>query len=163
MDNYVLIGKIINSFGIKGEVKMLSSFEYKDRILKKGNFLYIGPLKEKEEIKSYRVHKHYDLISFTAYDNINEILKYKGLNVYAKRSDLHLLDTEYLISDLIGYQVYDEDILLGTVIDYEENNNILLKVKGEKNFYLPLIPNYIKEVLKDEKIIKTNHGQDLIF
>ena len=75
---------------------------------------------------------------------------------------MHLLDTEYLISDLIGYQVYDEDILLGTVIDYEENNNILLKVKGEKNFYLPLIPNYIKEVLKDEKIIKTNHGQDLI-
>ena len=45
MDNYVLIGKIINSFGIKGEVKILSSFEYKDRILKKGNFLYIGPLK----------------------------------------------------------------------------------------------------------------------
>ncbi len=162
MDNYVLIGKIINSFGIKGEVKMLSSFEYKERILKEGSFLYIGPLKEKEEIKSYRVHKHYDLVSFKGYDNINEILKYKGLNVYVKRADLHLLDSEYLISDLIGYQVYDKDTLLGTVIDYEENNNILLKVKGEKNFYLPLIPNYIKEVLKDKKIIKTNNGQDLI-
>ena len=162
MDSFILIGKIVNFFGIKGEVKMLSDFEYKERALKIGNTLYIGLSKEKEVLKSYRIHKNYDLISFQNYDNINEILKYKGQNVYVKRSDLHLLDNEYLISDLIGFQVYDNDILLGVVIDYEKNNNVLLKIKGEKNFYLPLIPNYIKEVKKEEKKIFTNNGKDLI-
>ena len=162
MDSFILIGKIVNFFGIKGEVKMLSDFEYKERALKIGNTLYIGLSKEKEVLKSYRIHKNYDLISFQNYDNINEILKYKGQNVYVKRSDLHLLDNEYLISDLIGFQVYDNDTLLGVVIDYEKNNTVLLKIKGEKNFYLPLIPNYIKEVKKEEKKIFTNNGKDLI-
>ncbi len=162
MDNYILVGKIVNSFGIKGEVKIISDFEYKERAFKENNYIYIGPQKEEEKIKTYRVHKNYDLISLEKYDNINDILKYKGQNVYILRSSLHLQDGEYLLSDLIGYKVYDEDNLLGVVIDYEKNNNVLLKVKGEKNFYLPLIDNYVKKINNIDKVIISNHGRDLI-
>lgn len=163
MNNFLLVGKIINTFGIKGEVKILSDFEFKDRIFKNGFKLYISEDKYEEEISTYRIHKNYDLITFKKYTNINEILKYKGANIYIKREDLKLKKNEYLFSDLIGFKVYDNEDLIGVVIDYEKNiNNGLLKIKGEKNFYLPLIPEYIVNIYIDEKKIITQGGRNLI-
>ena len=48
MDNYIVIGKIINTFGIKGELKISSNFEYSDRVFKHGVEIFIGNLKSKE-------------------------------------------------------------------------------------------------------------------
>ena len=45
---YIIIGKIVNTHGIKGELRILSDFKYKDKIFKKGFPLYIGHTKEKE-------------------------------------------------------------------------------------------------------------------
>ena len=47
---YIIIGKIVNTHGIKGELRILSDFKYKDKIFKKGFPLYIGHTKEKEII-----------------------------------------------------------------------------------------------------------------
>ena len=163
MNNYIIIGRIINTFGIKGELKISSDFEYRERVFKEGMELFIGELKSKEVIKSHRVHKGYHLTTLKGYSNINEVLKYKGENVYILRNDLKLNNNEYLISDLIGFEVYDEDKLIGVVIDYEFNlNNVLLKVKGDKTFYIPKVEAYIKEVNINDKKIITNKGSDLI-
>ncbi len=163
MINYLLIGKIINTFGIKGEVKILSDFEYKKRIFKEGFTLYIGEEHHKEIVNTYRVHKNFDLLTFKGYTNINEILKYKGWNVYINKDDLMLDSNEYLLNDLVGLEVYDNNLLIGIVTSYEDNGgNILLKVKKDKYFYIPLVDEYIKEVnIKDRKII-TNGGHNLI-
>jgi len=163
MDNYIEIGKIINTFGIKGELKIVSDFEYKDKIFKKNFTVYIGEFKNKEVINTHRVHKNYDLTLFEGYSNINEILKYKGKKVYIKRNDLKLSDNEYLLNDLIGLEVYDDDKILGVIIDYEITpSNVLLKVKGEKTFYIPKVDKYIKQVDINNRKIITNKGSDLI-
>lgn len=163
MNNYIVIGKIINTFGIKGELKISSDFEYKDRVFIMNVPVYIGELKIKELINTHRVHKGYDLVTLKGYNNINEVLKYKGEKVYILRSNLHLEANEYLLNDLIGFDVYDEDKLLGIVIDYEQNiNNVLLKVKGDKTFYIPKVDAYIKEIDVISKKIITNKGSDLI-
>lgn len=163
MDNFIEVGKIINTFGIKGELKIVSDFEYKEKAFTNGTNIYIGVNKDKEIINTRRVHKNYDLILFDGYTNINEVLKYKGEYIYILKSELNLNEDEYLISDLIGMEVYDNDLLLGVVIDYENNiNNTLLKIKGEKNFYIPLIPVYIEKVDVKNKRILTNNGKDLI-
>ena len=39
---YVLIGKIVNTHGLKGEIRILSKFKYKDKVLKKHFKIYIG-------------------------------------------------------------------------------------------------------------------------
>ena len=67
---YIIIGKIVNTHGIKGELRILSDFKYKDKIFKKGFPLYIGYTKEKEII------------------NINEVLKYKGEYVFINKEEL---------------------------------------------------------------------------
>lgn len=163
MDNYICIGKIINTFGIKGELKITSDFEYKNKVFKKNFNIYIGNLKSKEIINTYRVHKNYDLILFNNYKNINEVLKYKGEKIYISREELQLNVNEYLLQDLIGLEVYDNDKLLGSVIDYENmNNNVLLKVKGKKVFYIPKVDTYIKKINIKRGRIDTINGSDLI-
>ena len=163
MNNYVFVGKIVNTFGIKGELKVISDFEYKDIVFKKDFPIYIGNEYIKESICNRRVHKNNDLILLNNYNNINEVLKYKGKNIYINREDLKLDSDDYLLNDLIGMEVYDNDILIGVVIDYENTvNNVLLKVKGSKTFYIPKIDKYIKEInIKENKII-TNNGGELI-
>lgn len=163
MNNYIEVGKIINTFGIKGELKIVSDFEYKDKIFTKDFPIYIGELKEKEKVSFHRIHKGYDLTTFEGYTNINEVLKYKGQKIYINREDLKLTNDDYLLSDLIGFEVYDDNLLLGVVIDYEITKSyVLLKVKGEKTFYIPKVDNYVKEIKIKEKLIITNKGSELI-
>lgn len=163
MDKFICIGKIINTFGIKGEVKIDSNFEYLDRVFVKDFIVYIGEEKIKESITTHRIHKGYHMVLFSDYKNINEVLKYKNKKIYILEKDLSLNKDEYLLDDLIGLDVYDDEKILGKVVDYEYNKNyVLLKVKGEKEFYLPKIDYYIKEVDLVNLRINTNKGSELI-
>lgn len=156
--DYIYIGKIVSTHGIKGEVKIISDFFEKNKIFKKGFKLYITPLYHEEVINTYRVHKNYDMVTFNGYNDINEILKYIGMGVYIKRSDLDLKEDEYLLSDLIGYAVYDNNKLLGKVSGINFNNNVLLKI--DDNFYIPFIDEFIEKVDVKTKKIMTRNGSD---
>lgn len=156
--DYIYIGKIVSTHGIKGEVKIISDFFEKDKIFKKGFKLYITPLYHEEVINTYRVHKNYDMVTFNGYNDINEILKYIGMGVYIKRSDLALKEDEYLLSDLIGYAIYDNNKLLGKVSGINFNNNVLLKI--DDNFYIPFIDEFIEKVDVKTKKIMTRNGSD---
>ena len=156
--DYIYIGKIVSTHGIKGEVKIISDFFEKDKIFKKGFKLYLTPLYHEEVINTYRVHKNYDMVTFDGYKDINEVLKYIGMGVYIKRSDLDLKDDEYLLNDLIGYEVYDGNTLLGKVSSISFNNNVLLKI--DDKFYIPFIDEFIEKVDVKSQIIMTRNGSD---
>ena len=163
MNSYVCIGKIVNTHGIKGELRILSDFEYKDKVFKKGISLFVGPSKKEYVINSYRHHKIFDMVTFVDYNNINDVLDLKGLLVYANRSILEIAEEDYLLTDLIDMEVYDNDKLLGVVKDYYlDNGNTLLAIKGTKDFYIPLKSNYIEKVDTKNKKIITNNGGKLI-
>ena len=160
MNDYIKIGKIVNTHGIKGELRIISNFEFKERIFKPNTNLYIGDNKILETIKTYRPHKKYDMITFTNYNNINDVLKYLKKDVYLKRKDLLLKDNEYIITDLIGKYIVENNNILGKVKEIVYNhNNILLYCEGDKNFYIPLKGHFIKEV--KENII-TEGAKNLI-
>ena len=98
------------------------------------------------------------MVTFNGYNDINEILKYIGMGVYIKRSDLDLKEDEYLLSDLIGYVVYDNNELLGKVSGINFNNNVLLKI--DDIFYIPFIDEFIEKVDVKTKKIMTRNGSD---
>ena len=108
----IYIGKFVNTHGLKGEIRIISDFEYKDDVFKIGNTIYID--NKKFTIKSYRIHKNYDMVSFDEVNDINEIEKYKGLDVYIDSDDFNF---EYVLSDLISFKVYDENKYIGDVSD----------------------------------------------
>lgn len=162
-NDYVCVGKIVNTHGIKGELRILSDFELKNKVFQKDINLYVGPEKREFTITSYRHHKMFDMVTFKGITNINEVLNLKGLLVYVKREILNLDNDSYVLSDLIGLDVYDKDKKIGAVKDYYlDNGNTLLDVLGKKEFYIPLKSHYIKSVnLQDKKII-TEGGSELI-
>jgi len=145
----VLIGKYTSTHGIKGEIRIKSSFNYKDRVFKVGNTLIIN--NQEFIINSYRVHKEYDMVTLKGIDNINEILPLKGSLVYVDRKTLNLSSLEYLDQDLINLNVYMDNKLVGltTDIKYITNNKKLLVVNSS---YVPF--ELIKKVDLENKRIE---------
>ena len=66
---YIYVGKIVNTHGIKGEIRILSDFKYKNEIFKENFKLYIGTQKQEMIIKNYRKHKMYDMVLFYVFYN----------------------------------------------------------------------------------------------
>lgn len=160
---YIRIGKIVNTHGIKGEVRILSNFDRKESVFIPGFIIYIGKKKEKFLIKTYRKHKHFDMLTLEGITDINEVLKYKGLDVYINREDMNLSQDEYLLDDLLNMNVICDDKEYGIVEDiYDNNGNIILAIKFEKNYYIPYNSNYIKKVDLPKKKIIVENVEDLI-
>ena len=156
---YVLIGKIVNTHGLRGEVRILSSFKYKDRVFKKGINIYIGKDKINEVINSYRHHKIFEMITMNGYNDINQILKYKGEYVFVNKEDIALNENEYLDEDIIGLSVYVEDKYLGKVrrIDSHGINQILVIQNDEKNYLVPYNFDIIENIdLENKKMFVKN-------
>ncbi len=148
---YIKVGKIVNTHALKGEVRLISNFEYKDRIFKKDSVLYIGQFKTPEVIETYRVHKQYDMIKFVGIDYINDVLKYKGEVVYVDEDSLSLKDDEILESDFINYQVYIDNNSIGQIEEYRcDNGNKIIKLN---NKFIPYNKDFISKIDKENKII----------
>lgn len=148
----VYVGKIVNTHGIKGELRIKSDFEKKDLVFKVGGKIIID--KEEHIIRSYRVHKVFDMITIDELDNINDVLCYVGKNVYVSRDSLKLSKKDYLLSDLIGLNVVFNDKVYGIVKDYSNDLNPLLQIEYDTNYFIPINSNYIIDVdLENKKII----------
>ena len=154
---YILIGKIVSTHGIKGEIKLISDFEYKDKAFKVNNKLYIGENKKAEVMTSYRRHKNYDMITLEGYIDINQVLHFKGEKVYLNKEDLLLDENEYLDSSLIGLNIYDNNDLLGEIIEVfspSANQKVIRFSKNGKNFLVPYVKSFVKKIdLSNKKVI----------
>ena len=148
---YIFIGRIVNTHALKGEVRIVSNFEYKNRIFKENTLLYIGENKEKEIIETYRKHKQFDMVKFKGIDYINDVLKYKGSKIYIDESILNLKDDEILISELINMDVYNDNKYVGKITEYRsDNGNNMLRVN---NKLIPYNKDFITKIDKENKSI----------
>lgn len=111
----ILIGKYVSTHGIKGEIKIRSSINHKEKVFKIGNHLIIN--NQEYIINSYRRHKEYDMVTFEGVTNINDILSLKGNLVYINRDLINLNRDEYFDLDLINLNVYQGNRLVGVVTD----------------------------------------------
>ena len=147
--NYIYLGKIVNTHGIKGEIRILSDFKYKDTVFNKGNFIYIGKEKIKEELNSYRVHKNYDMVTLVGINDINDVLKYKGKDVYINRDEYNFEGLLY--EDIIGMDVYENEKYLGKVVDILKSSAhpILEVVNNDDKILIPYIDEFILDADKE--------------
>ena len=160
MNEYILIGKIVNTHALKGEVRLISDFEYKEKVFVINNELYIGKEKNKETIETYRKHKNFDMIKFKGIETINEVIKYKGQKVYILKETLNLGEDEILIDELIDMQVVFNDEILGEVEEYRnDSGNKIIKVSGK---YIPYNKNFIEKIDKKERKIYYKNIEGLI-
>ena len=81
--NRVVLGKYVNTHGLKGEIRIKSNFPYKDRVFKIDNEIIINNISY--TIKSYRVHKGYDMVTLDGINDIDMIPFPKNTLVYIDR------------------------------------------------------------------------------
>lgn len=148
---FIYIGKVTNTHALKGEIRILSNFEFKSKVFTKGFKLYVGHLKTEETIETYRRHKQYDMVKFVGIDSINDVIKYKGASVFINEEDLNLSDDEILTEELIGMKVYNDNSLVGNITEYREDN-------GNKNIrvnekLIPFNKDFISKIDKQNKEI----------
>lgn len=149
--NKIYIGKVVNTHGIKGEIRILSNFEYKDKVFKINNKLIIGD--KTYEIKSHRIHKGYNMVTLDDYNNINDVLFLLKKDVYFNEDDLLLDNNQVLDSELLTYKVINNRREVGEVLEvfFASEKNKIIRVKFDKEYLIPYNSPMIKEINKNKK------------
>ncbi len=160
MENLMEIGQIVNTYGIKGFVKVVPFTDNINRFedLKE---VYVETKKglENFEIEEVKYAKNTVLLKLKGIDDINIAEKYKNCYIkISKENAVKLPEDTYFIIDLLDMQVYtDEDIYLGNIIDvYPTGSNDIYVVKNEegKQVLLPAIGEVIKTVdIENKKMV----------
>lgn len=154
------VGQIVNTFGIKGMVKVMP-FTDDIRRFDKLDKVYIEKNKSKKEykIEEVKYHKNIVLIKFEGIDKIEQAEELRNSYLTVSRDSVEELEEgRYYIVDLLGLDVYtDEQVLLGTLDDIfntGSNDIYVVKNKEGKQILLPAIEDVIKQVdLENKKII----------
>ena len=156
--DFVYVGKIVNTHGLKGEVRVISNFKYKDEVFLPKNEVYINNIKY--TISSHRNHKMYDLITFVDFNDIESVEPIKGLNLYIKLDEYKF--SGYLDEELIGMSVYDKNTYKGKIIDIIDGKKYsLLVVSGNKRHMIPNINEFIENIDFENKKIYINYIKGL--
>ncbi len=148
--NLICIGKLVNTHGIKGEVRIISDFKYKSDVFKIDNCLYIDD--KKYVIKSYRIHKIYYMVTFEGLNKIEDVIDLKNSKVFIDRNDYNFKGI--LDEDLIGLSVYDKGNYKGKIVDILKTHNYdLLVIDGKRKHMVPYIDEFVKNIdLSNSKI-----------
>lgn len=156
---YIKVGRIINTHGIRGELKVFPLTDNLDRFddLK---IVYIGNNKEKVEIEQVKYHKGLAIIKLKEFHNINQVLKFKDDFLYIDVEDkVELPEDHYFIFDIVDCNVYDtEGRKIGVVTDvlqYTSNDVYVVKDKEKnKEYLIPAVKEFVVDIdVENKKII----------
>ena len=157
MENKLLLaGKIVNTHGIRGEVKI---FPYCDSAEFLQNFKNIYIDNKSVKVLSSRVHKNMFLAKLENITAIEDAEVYIGKEIFINKNDITLEKGRYFIDDLIGLSVID----LNTKKVYGKVKNIIqtgandvFEVYGDRQYLVPKIDSVVKEIdFKNKKIMIT--------
>ncbi len=151
--DFLEAGKILNTFGIRGELKVQP---WSDRVdfLKQFETVYISgkPIR----VVSVRVHQQNVLLTLEGIGDIDAAIPFKNKIIEVRRADIKHVEGKHFVADLIGLEARDADTgaVLGKVTDvlaYPAQD--LYEIKGEKNYLIPDVPDFVREINEEEGFI----------
>ena len=141
---YLESGKVVNTHGVKGEIKILPWCDSPEFLLQ---FKRIRIDNKDYEIQKSHVHGNCILIKLAGIDAINDAMVLCNKVVYIYRKDVALPDNKYFIADLVGLSVYEEGRCLGILSEVIQlPSNDVYVVKGTKQFMIPVVDDYVKSI-----------------
>lgn len=152
MNEMFTVGKIVNTHGVKGELKVMPTTDDPKRFEKLKSIFVERKTMTNYEIQSVRYHKAFVLLKLKGIEDMNaaELLKGSVLKIERKDS-LPLKKDEYYIRDLFGLKVETEEgRYLGELVDIIETGSndvyVVKKEDREKDLLLPAIKQVVKKV-----------------
>ncbi|MEC5422716.1 ribosome maturation factor RimM [Virgibacillus sp. C22-A2] len=147
------VGKIVNTHGIRGELKVLRISDFEERFAAGETLFIVSEGSEPMEVvvKSRRLNKGFELILFEGYDNINDVEKFKGSELKITEDQLTELETnEYYYHEIIGCDVFTNNKeKLGTVTEILSpgaNDVWVVKQPIGKDILIPYIAEVVTEI-----------------
>lgn len=168
MEDLLQVGAITQTHGVRGEVKVFPTTDDVKRFKKlKEVILDTGKEKVTLEIEGVKFFKQFVILKFKGFDNINDIERYKGKNLYVTRENaVKLKRDEYFIADLIGLEVYDEDDqhlgMLTNVIETGANDVYEVKFEDGREVLFPAIKQCILDVDMENRKMKVHIMEGLL-
>lgn len=168
MEELFRVGVISNTHGIRGEVKVYPTTDNVRRFDDlKEVILDTGKEQLNLHVTSVKYFKNMVILKFKEFDNINDIIPYKGMDLLVTRKNaIPLEEGEYYIADIIGNKVItDEDKILGTLTDVLQtgaNDVYVVKTKDGKEVLLPSIEECILDRDIENKIVKVHIMKGLL-
>ncbi|MGF7057244.1 ribosome maturation factor RimM [Brassicibacter mesophilus] len=149
MDNYIRVGKILNTHGIKGDLKVLPLTDEPSRF-EKLKTVFIDDENSKVEIEKVWYSKGFVMIRLNGYNDINEVIKFKNCYILIDEKDaLKLPKDSFFISQIIGLTVFLSDgNELGEVVEVlQPGANDVYVIRGNnKEFLIPAVKEFVKEI-----------------
>ncbi|MDQ0175845.1 ribosome maturation factor RimM [Bacillus chungangensis] len=162
MKRWFHVGKIVNTHGLKGEVRVISKTDFPEERYQPGNNLYLflpdAKQPQKLTIKTHRKHKQFELLCFDGYDHINDVESWKGASLKVNEDQLAPLpDKEYYFHEIIGCTVYTTDnkklgIVQG-ILTPGANDVWIVKGEDRKELLIPYIEDVVRTVDVETKTI----------
>lgn len=151
MEQFLQVGVISSTHGVRGEVKVFPTTDDPSRFTELKNvILDAGRTQIPLEIQRVKFFKQFVILKFKGIDNINDIEKYKGRPLLINREDaVDLEEDEYYIADLIGMTVITDEGEKGTLIDVIEtgaNEVYVVEFENLGEVLLPAIHDCILDV-----------------
>ncbi len=162
MEKWFNVGKIVNTHGIRGEVRVISRTDFPEERYKIGNAIYLFGEGKKEpielKIKSHRPHKNFNLLTFEGYDNVNEVEPMKGSTLKVPESFLgELAENEYYFHEIIGCNVVtvegDEVGVVSEILTPGANDVWVIKTNKKEEILIPYIEEVVMKVDVKEKLV----------
>lgn len=151
MEQFLQVGVISSTHGVRGEVKVFPTTDDAKRFKKlKSVILDTGREHMPLEVESVKFFKQFVILKFKGIDNINDIEKYKGKSLLVDRKHaVKLQKDEYFVADMIGMDIFTEDgSLFGVLKDVMETGANDVYVVDSKEHGEVLIPA-IKQCILD--------------
>jgi 16S rRNA processing protein RimM len=162
MEKWFNVGKIVNTQGLKGEVRVVSKTDFPEKRYKVGNVLYLfmpnSNMPIELTVKSHRSHKTFELLTFEGFNDISEVEKFRDGVLKIPEEQLGTLEAnEFYYHEVIGCLVTTiegEEIGKVTEILSPGANDVwVVKGKEGKEILIPYIHEVVKKVDVIEKVI----------
>lgn len=170
MTNYYKVGKIVNTHGIRGEVRVISTTDFTEERYQVGEKLFL--FRDNQDvlpltIASYRRHKNFDLLSFEGYPNINDVEAFRdGILKISEKQMGELDEHEYYYHEIIGLTVIDEDNKeigkITEILSPGANDVWVVKRKGKKDALIPYIESVVKDIDLTEGVVHVEIPEGLL-
>jgi len=150
---YLNVGKIVNTHGIRGEVRVISQTDFPEQRYRKGKQLTL--FRENQPaldltVSGHRKHKNFDLLTFEGYPNINDVEPFRNGILKVSKEDLaQLEENEFYYHDIIGLTVLENDQVIGKVkeiLSPGANDVWVIQRKGKKDALIPYIESVVKAI-----------------
>lgn len=164
MQQYLEVGKVTNTHGIMGEVRV-QPWADSPEFLCQFKTLYVDQTHWPIQVERARVHKNMVIVKFQGITDVPGAIAMRNAVLYIDRADAKLPEGSFFLADLYGLEVRDAQTgqVLGHIAEILTlpANNVYVVRGGEREMMIPAVPQFVAETNVEAGYLRINPMEGL--